>query len=254
MALRALLFDVDGTLADTERVGHRIAFNRAFHEMGFAWEWDESLYGELLAITGGKERILHYVQTYHPELIDDPFHDTIKELHRLKTAFFVKMLESGEIPLRPGVIRLIREAKEKGLLLAVATTTTPENVTTLLSSEHAKPIGPEWFDVIAAGDIVPKKKPDPGIYLYALEKLGIAPDEAIAFEDSRNGLLASMGAGLKTVITVNGYTAEENFDGAAAVLSDFGEPNAPCRVIRGPFAKEYVDVESLSSMVGSGTR
>lgn len=231
--LVALLFDVDGTLADTERDGHRVAFNRAFAESGLDWEWSEALYGKLLAVTGGKERIRHYLDNYNreferPEALDD----FIAELHQAKTKHYTDMLAEGRIPLRPGVKRLIEEARAEGLRLAVATTTTPANVKALL--EHAlHPEAMSWFEVIAAGDIVPAKKPAPDIYLWAMEQMGLAPGQCVAFEDSHNGIRSSLGAGLKTIVGVNGYTRDEDFEGAAIVLDNWGEPDEAFTVLSG---------------------
>lgn len=225
--LKALLFDVDGTLADTERDGHRPAFNAAFKEYGLDWDWDVALYGKLLAVTGGKERMKYYVENFRPDYPKPANFDAlVAELHKAKTRHYTRMLAEGGIPLRPGVRRLIEEARAAGLILGVATTTTPENVTALLKHSLADD-GADWFAVIAAGDIVPAKKPAPDIYLWALEKLGLSADECLAFEDSRNGIRASQGAGLKTIVTVNDYTRDDDFSGAVAILSDLGEPDAP---------------------------
>lgn len=225
--LKALLFDVDGTLADTERDGHRVAFNKAFADFGLPWNWDVALYGQLLSVTGGKERMRHFVERFLPGY-EKPgnFDDLIIELHQAKTRHYTQMLAEGGIPLRPGVKRLLAEARDAGLRLGVATTTTPDNVIALLKHSLAED-GPDWFEVIAAGDIVPAKKPAPDIYLWALARLDLGADQCIAFEDSHNGIRASMSSGLKTVITVNDYTQNDAFDGALAVLSDLGEPSAP---------------------------
>lgn len=225
--LKALLFDVDGTLADTERDGHRPAFNAAFREYGLDWDWDVSLYGQLLAVTGGKERMKYYVEQFRPDYQKPAdFDDMVAELHKAKTRHYTRMLAEGGIPLRPGVKRLLAEARAAGMILGVATTTTPENVTELLRHSLAVD-GPEWFDVIAAGDIVPAKKPAPDIYVWAMQQLGLKPEECLAFEDSENGIRASRGADLRTVVTVNDYTRDHDFTGALAVLSDLGEIDAP---------------------------
>ena len=234
MIPKALLFDVDGTLADTERDGHRVAFNRAFAEAGLDWVWDVPLYGELLAVTGGKERIRHYVDRYRP---DDRrlagFDELVVRLHAEKTRHFTALVSEAGIPLRPGVRRLLDEARRAGVRLAIATTTTPENVSALL--RHAlPPDGEGWFDIIGAGDVVAKKKPAADIYFYVLERLGLPADMCVAFEDSENGLRSSLAAGLTTIVTVNDYTRSHDFRGAAIVLDQLGEPDQPCRVLAGP--------------------
>jgi len=246
MALKALLFDVDGTLADTERDGHRPAFNAAFREFGLDWNWDEQLYGKLLAVAGGKERIRYFVDNFlqgYPMPAD--FDDLVAELHRAKTRHYTALLAQGRIPMRPGVKRLLMEARQAGLRLAVATTTTPENVSSLLRYSLAED-AMDWFEVIAAGDIVPAKKPAPDIYEWALCELRLGPEDCFAFEDSRNGLKASLGAGIRTLITVNGYTAHEAFDGALAVLSDLGEPDSPFQLLKGDAGGQgYVNLSLL---------
>lgn len=243
MAIQAFLFDVDGTLADTERDGHRPAFNKAFEDFGLDWHWDIELYGKLLAITGGKERMRFYVDHFRPDYAKPKeFDDLVAELHKAKTRHYTEMLAEGSIPMRPGVKRLLEEARASGLRLAIATTTTPENVTGLLRHSLAED-AEDWFEVIAAGDIVPAKKPAPDIYLWALRELKLAPEQCVAFEDSRNGLKASLGAGIRTLVTVNDYTAKDDFNGALAVLSDLGEPEAPFRLISGRATnKDYVGV------------
>lgn len=231
--LEALIFDVDGTLADTERDGHRVAFNQAFAEAGLDWHWDVELYGQLLVVTGGKERIRHYMEHHHPALPQaSDLDDLVLRLHRRKTLHYAALIDGGSIPLRPGVLRLLEQARAEGVRLAVATTTTPDNVFALL--EHALPGLPGWFDEIAAGDVVPHKKPAPDIYRYVLARLGLPPGACIAFEDSDNGLHAARAAGLLTVVAPSGYTQSQDFTGAALMLDHFGEPDRPMRILHGP--------------------
>jgi HAD superfamily hydrolase (TIGR01509 family) len=172
----------------------------------------------------------------------------VTDLHKAKTRHYAALAAQGGIPMRPGVKRLLNEAREAGLRLAIATTTTPENVTVLL--EHSLGAGTaDWFEVIAAGDIVPAKKPAADIYHYALEKMNLNPADCLAFEDSENGLRSSLGAGLKTLVTVNDYTLEHDFTGAAVVLSDLGEPDAPNQRLAGAdLNQSFVDVAYLRSL------
>lgn len=244
--LKALLFDVDGTLADTERDGHRVAFNRAFEDAGLDWRWDVDLYGKLLAVTGGKERMRFYLDRFRPDWPrPHDLQQMIVDLHAAKTKHYTTMLAQGAIGLRPGVRRLIDEARAAGLRLGIATTTTPANVSALL--EHSLAPGSEaWFEVIAAGDIVPAKKPAADIYHYALDQMGLDASDALAFEDSENGIRSSLGAGLATIVTVNGYTRGHDFTGAVVVLSDLGEPERAFELISGDTGSATrVDVDYL---------
>ena len=247
---KALIFDVDGTLADTERDGHRPAFNAAFAEAGLEWVWDPARYGELLAVTGGKERIHDYMRqmaiTPDPTLDADAF---VAELHRAKTRHYVALLQTGQIPLRPGVLRLLREARDAGIRLAIATTTTPENVVELL--DHCGVPGLfDWFDVIAAGDVVPNKKPAPDIFHLALSELGLTPEDCVALEDSDNGVRAALAAGLRAlVVTVNDYTSGQDFGPAPLVVDQLGEPGSPPRVLVGDLgARALIDLEALEQL------
>lgn len=231
--LKAFLFDVDGTLSDTERDGHRVAFNQAFEEYGINWHWDVDTYGELLTVTGGKERMQYYADKFlKKNNLPDNLESLIPELHQAKTRHYTELLSTGAIPLRPGVERLINEARQRGFRLAIATTTTPENVTALLTHTlGAQSI--DWFEVIAAGDIVPAKKPAPDIYEYALKAMKLSADECIAFEDSANGIKSTSDAKLQTIITVNNYTREHDFAGACIVLDQMGEIDQPFKVLAG---------------------
>lgn len=231
--LKALIFDVDGTLAENEQDGHRVAFNRAFAGAGLDWHWDEDTYEHLLTVFGGKERIHYYMRDFLPGFTPPPdVHGFVRELHAQKTQHYVTLLQSGAIPLRPGVARLLREARASGLRLAIASTTTPENATTLLSRTLGEDsIG--WFDVIACGDIVANKKPAPDIYLYTLEKLGLPAAECLVIEDTGSGLASARAAGLNCVITVNRSTRGQDFSGALIVLDHLGEPDEPITALEG---------------------
>jgi HAD superfamily hydrolase (TIGR01509 family) len=226
MTLEALIFDVDGTLADTEEL-HRQAFNGAFYEHGLRWNWNPHLYAGLLHISGGKERIRHYLEGLEVDReARRRIAAQIPDIHATKTRLFTRLVESGRAPLRPGVVRLMREAHESGVRLAVASTTTPANLDALVT----KYLGDDavgWFSVVAAGDQVPNKKPAPDIYLLVLRTLGVDPAECVAFEDSERGLRAAQAAGLFTVVTPTFWTSSENLASADLFLPHLGDPGAP---------------------------
>jgi HAD superfamily hydrolase (TIGR01509 family) len=214
---RALIFDVDGTLSETEET-HRRAFNRAFERAGLSWRWDQALYERLLAVTGGKERIRYFIEDFDAgEVPPGDLDSFIRSLHAAKTTAYTDMVSSGDVQLRPGIRELIGDAQSRGLRLAIATTTTPANVDALLDVTLG---GSDAFEVICAGDSVAHKKPAPDVYELALEKLGLDASACVALEDSRNGLLSSVAAGIPTVVTPGIYTRGQDFSEAALVVDD----------------------------------
>ena len=219
--LSALIFDVDGTLADTESV-HLEAFNHAFRQEGLDWHWDVPLYTRLLDISGGKERMAHYWRTVDPTMTEvgaGALNDTVQRLHEIKTAYYENAVNNGAVHLRPGVLALMNDARRAGLQLAIATTTSPVNIAALLRTA----IGPDWRShFLAIGDAsnAPVKKPNPQVYMKVLADLGLRAADCVAFEDSSNGLRAARAAGLHTVITPNSFTAHHDFTGALRVVPD----------------------------------
>lgn len=221
--LKALIFDVDGTLADTEGL-HLEAFNHAFDQEGLGWHWSVDEYTRLLDISGGKERMLHHWRTVEPDMTEvgaGALADTIQRLHEIKTAYYEHAVNQGAVTLRPGVLALMSEARAQGLQLAIATTTSPVNIAALLRSA----LGPDWrHHFLAIGDAsnAPFKKPNPQVYLKVLADLGLRAADCVAFEDSANGLRAATAAGLDVVITPNRFTAHHDFTGALRVVPDLG--------------------------------
>lgn len=228
--IKAVFFDQDGVIIDTERDGHRVAFNEAFRDFGYKVEWDVEKYHELLQIAGGKERMRHYLHTegFGAEVKPEEEDELIKSLHKRKTALFVDLIESGKLPLRPGVKRLMQEINQAGLILGVCTTSN-ERAAHAVAYQTLKEIK---FDFVLAGDVVSKKKPDPEIYQLALEKAGIAPEEAFVVEDSHNGVSAAKAAGLYVVATTNGYTENEDLSQADLVVTRLGDPNGKKGILK----------------------
>lgn len=238
--LQALIFDCDGVLVDTERDGHRVAFNQAFAKKGLNIEWDVQIYGDLLKVAGGKERMRHYFNSNQwPDNITDKI-DFIKDLHRLKTECFMQIIESSQLPLRPGVARLVDEAIADCISLAVCSTSNERAVTLVVESL----LGPErrsHFDAIFAGDVVSKKKPDPEIYNLAAHQLNLEPTQCVVVEDSRNGFLAAQAAGMHCIVTTNVYTEQEDFSQADLVVSELGDP-----------PEVQVRIETLKKIIADG--
>jgi HAD superfamily hydrolase (TIGR01509 family) len=219
--LKAIIFDVDGTLADTEST-HLKAFNAAFQESSLDWHWSVEDYTELLKISGGKERIAHYWKNHQAEIqfIDGAtMQSTIDQIHLVKTAFYESAVRNHEVQMRAGVLEIIDAALSTGIVLAIATTTSPVNIAALL--RHA--IGEDWrkcFSVVEDASTAPMKKPHPQVYLQTLQRLGLPAPFCLAIEDSNNGLRSALTAGLKTVITTNAFTKHHDFSGALQVLPD----------------------------------
>ena len=220
--IKAILFDQDGVIIDTERDGHRVAFNKTFKEFGYDFEWDPEYYHELLQVAGGKERMKHHLHTkgfgipVKPEEEDE----LIKTMHKRKTAIFVDLIESEQLPLRPGVRRLMKETMDAGLVLGVCTTSN-ERSAHAVAYKILKDIN---FDFVLAGDVVKNKKPAPDIYNLALEKTDLKPEECVVIEDSRNGVLAAKAAGMHVVVTTNGYTEKEDVSDGDIVVTSLGDP------------------------------
>ncbi|HZV17290.1 MAG TPA: HAD-IA family hydrolase [Sphingobium sp.] len=230
--VKAIIFDCDGVLVDTERDGHRVGFNRAFKHFGIDAEWDVALYAKLLQVAGGKERMRAYFDEYGwPESTDtDAAKDElILALHKKKTEITAGLVAEGGLPLRPGILRIVDEAIANDVALGVCTTSNPKFIDAVLDL-----MGPERkakFAFVHAGDVVKKKKPDPEIYELAKQSLGLPVHDCIVIEDSRNGLLAAVGAGLPTLITTSTYTMDEDFREAAKVVPELGdEPTVTVRL------------------------
>ncbi|MBE0507271.1 MAG: HAD-IA family hydrolase [Marinospirillum sp.] len=226
--LKAIIFDVDGTLADTESY-HLQAFNKAFAHLNINWYWDEETYTDLLQITGGKERLLHYWCTYHEDDYERQTLDAIKHrittLHQLKTAFYTQLASNPGIPLRPGIKELIINAHQQNIQLAIATTTTPDNIAALLQ-KHFGTYWQDYFVVIEDASTAELKKPHPQAYLQALERLGLPASNCLVIEDSRNGFLAAQDAGLEVVITPTRFTRHQHCSGAYMRIHNLTRPLA----------------------------
>lgn len=226
--LEAVIFDVDGTLVDSERDGHRVAFNRAFEEFGLPDRWEPEYYGELLHTTGGLHRIDRHLATRG--MPEPDRQRLVPELHRRKTEIFRELVAGGMLQPRPGVRRFLDELAQDGLRLAVATTGTRDGVVPLIHGLF----GEECFAVVITRDEAPVLKPDPSAYVEALKRLALEPDSAIAVEDSRNGLLSATDASLRCVVLVNAYTQDHDLSGADLTMDGFGEAGAPARVLNDP--------------------
>jgi HAD superfamily hydrolase (TIGR01509 family) len=228
--IKAAFFDQDGVIIDTERDGHRVSFNMTFKEYGFTDEWDADYYHELLQIAGGKERMKHHWKTrgFSKPLTEEEIDNLVKEMHKRKTAIFVELIESGKLPLRPGVRRFMRELMEAGIRIGVCTTSNEQAAKAITE----KILSDIKFDIVLAGDVVKNKKPDPEIYNLALSKLELQPEECFVIEDSKNGVKAAKAASMKTIVTTNGYTEKEDVEAGDVIVSSLGEPNGEKAALR----------------------
>jgi len=228
--IKAVFFDQDGVIIDTERDGHRVSFNMTFKEFGFTDEWSVEYYHELLQIAGGKERMKHHWKNkgFSKKMTGEEIDKLIPEMHKRKTALFVELIETGKLPLRPGIHRFMKEAMEAGLKVAVCTTSN-EQAAKAITGKILKDIK---FDLVLAGDVVSKKKPDPEIYNLALSKLGLQPVEVIIVEDSKNGVTAGKAAGGNVIVTTNGYTEKEDVNAGDIIVTCLGDPKGEKAILR----------------------
>jgi len=232
-----LIFDCDGVLADTERNGHLPAFNQTFEEFGVPVRWSDADYAVKVLIGGGKERMAslltpQFVAANGLPADEEGQRELLAQWHRRKTAIYTDLVESGALPARPGIARIASEADAAGWGLAVASTSAEASVRAVLEHAVGEALAKRFS--VFAGDIVERKKPAPDIYLLALDELGAGPDEAVVIEDSGNGVQAAVAAGLRTLVTVSSYTADEDFTGASLVVSSLGDPGEPARVVADP--------------------
>lgn len=254
MTLRALLIDVDGTLADTESHGHRPAYNQAFRELGLGFRWDAMLYRDLLKQPSGRERLLFFVRHHRPDLglhADAAQADPqawVERVYQLKSRYYRQYMQSGRVPLRPGIARLIREAHEADVRIALVSNSSRASLNAMLQYG----LGPrlsQKVDLAIGGDDLQQKKPSPEPYLLALQRLDVAAHETVAIEDSAMGLRAAVAAGIPTVITYNANTADEDFGGASLVLKGLGDPGKPAKVCRGHLLGPHLTLADLERVV-----
>ncbi len=225
MTLKAIIFDVDGTLSETEEA-HRRAFNETFMEFELPWVWTRDMYAELLKTTGGKERMTKYQSELSEQDVDQ---QEIAAIHKRKTELYGELIAGGAANLRSGIAELIEDAKANGVRVAVATTTNRPNVDRLSEACFGQPAG-DVFEVIAAGDEVKNKKPAPDVFDLAVAGLGLEPAECVGLEDSRNGLLSCAEANVPCIVSPGVYTLGSDFTEATAVVACFSEINTVAKL------------------------
>ncbi len=249
--IKAVFFDQYGVFIDTERDGHLVSFNMTFKEFGFTDEWDVAYYHELLQVGGGKERMKQHWKTkgFSRPMSEEEIDNLVKEMHKRKTALFVELIETGKLPLRPGLHRFMREAMEAGLKIAICTTSNEQAAKAITE----KVLSDIKFDLVLAGDVVNKKKPDPEIYNLALSNLGLKPEEAFVVEDSKNGVTASKAAGIRTIVTTNHYTESEDVNAGDVIVSCLGDADGEKAALRKGDIKGFdgvVHVKQLMELFG----
>ncbi len=249
LKLRGIIFDVDGTLADTEEI-HRIAFNRTFQEFDLDWHWSEEKYVELLSISGGKERMTSFGSTLQTKFrTEKAFQTLISNMHKRKSRIYRQVLSEQKINLRPGVLRLIDELINEKISLNIATSSSLENVDTLLKYN----LGSEWrklFDVVESSDTTKEKKPNPAVYKNVLRKSSLNVEQVVAIEDTQNGLMAAVLASLKTIITTHPMTSKNIFEESCLVIDCMGEPNRPFEVVTGKnFGHNYLNLSLIEKLL-----
>jgi HAD superfamily hydrolase (TIGR01509 family) len=249
--IKAVFFDQDGVIIDTERDGHRVSFNMTFKEFGFTDEWSVEYYHELLQIAGGKERMKHHWKTkgFSKPLTEEEIDVLVKDMHKRKTALFVELIETGKLPLRPGIHRFMKEAMEAGLKIGICTTSNEQAAKAITE----KILTDIKFEIVLAGDVVEKKKPDPEIYNLALSKLGLTPDEVFVVEDSKNGVKAAKASGANVIVTTNHYTEKEDVNAGDVIVSCLGDADGEKAELRKGAIKDFdgvVHVKQLMELFG----
>jgi HAD superfamily hydrolase (TIGR01509 family) len=245
--IKAVFFDQDGVIIDTERDGHRVSFNMTFKEFGFTDEWDVEYYHELLQIAGGKERMKHHWKTkgFSKPLTEEEIDNLVKEMHKRKTALFVELIETGKLPLRPGIHRFMKELMDAGVKIGVCTTSNEQAAKAITE----KILSDIKFDVVLAGDVVKNKKPDPEIYNLGLSKLGLKPEEAFVVEDSKNGLKAAKAAGMKVIVTTNHYTEKEDVEAGDVIVSCLGDADGEKAAMRKGGIKDFDGIVHAQQLI-----
>ena len=245
--IKAVLFDQDGVIIDTERDGHRVSFNMTFKEFGFDDEWSVEYYHELLQIAGGKERMKHHAQTkgFSKPIPAEELDELVKAMHKRKTALFVELIETGKLPLRPGIHRFMKELMEAGIKIGVCTTSNEQAAKAITEGI----LSDIKFEVVLAGDVVEKKKPDPEIYNLGLAKLELKPEEAFVVEDSKNGVKAAKAAGLKTIVTTNPYTEKEDVEAGDVIVSCLGDPDGEKAKMRKGDIKDFDGIVHAKQLI-----